>query len=266
MWTVNTIANNYTEDISFNYVVLNGTTVQTTAWPAFGDSRTLALNIPYIGIMYFQDIGTTPLGPSTQTYGVLITLNQYQWIYRYEGTGQLNITINANGYPSFTSPNSGTIYLLNFSGYMRTYNGKNYLTVVDNGGLGEGANVPISTYSRTIGEYELFSIVWTDVAQNKFAILTSGGKYVTAVNGGGIGSGADTNAYPIITNATTPGDDELVIFRLHSDNKYVIMTKAGYYWTATNGGGWGEAPNTYPIHTDAGRLGGWETFTLVFPS
>ena len=267
MWTLNTITNNYKGDISVNYVVLSGSSVQNNNYPALGDKRTVALNIPYIGIVYFQDIGTTPLGPSKQTYGVLITLNEIQWVFRYEGNGALNVVVNQDGTLSFSSPNGGTIYPINFAGYLNTWNRSYYLTNVNGGGLGEGANVPIGTYSRTIGAYELFTIEWIDANNWSFAIHTADGKYVTVVGGGGKGMppGANSNDYPIISTATTPGKDELVYFRMQQDGKYVIVTSDGYFWTATNGGGWGESTNEYPIHTDAGTLGGWQGFVLVLP-
>lgn len=266
MWTVNTVTNKYAADVSINYVVLSGSSVQTASFPPLGDARTVALNIPYIGIAYFKDIGNTPLGPSKQTYGVLITLNETQWVFRYEGQGALNINVNADGSLSFSSPNGGTIYPINFSGYMRTYNKVDYITAVNGGGLGQGANVPIGTYSRTVGDNELFTLEWVNVSSGIFALKTAKGNYVTAVNGGGIGAGADTNAYPLTTNVSDPGQYELLTIRLQPNGKYIVLTSGGFLWTATNGGGWGESANKYPIHTDAGRLGGWEQFTWILPN
>jgi hypothetical protein len=265
MWTVNTITNNYTVEVSINYVVLSGTSVQTVSFPPLGDDRTVALNVPYIGIAYFKDIGTTPLGPSSQTYGVLITYNELNWVFRYDGEGQLNITINEDGTLTFSSPNGGTIYAItlnSFSGYMQTYSGVNYVTTVNDGGLGATANVPIRTNATTIGEYELFTIEWIDIKQGYFALHTADGKYVTAVNGGGIG-GPNNDEYPIHTDAQWMSTWEYLEFIIQENGKYAIRTKSGYYWTAVNGGGWGEAANAYPIHTDASRLGGWERFKLI---
>lgn len=150
-----------------------------------------------------------------------------------------------------------------FSGYIRTFDGVNYITAVNGGGLGNGANVPISTYATSIGDYEQFTIQWQDENHSSFAIVTPDGKYVGAVGGGGKAAGADTNAYPLVTNSTTMGTDELFFFQALDNGKYAIKTSKGNYWSATNGGGWGEPTNEYPIHTDAGRRGGWETFTLV---
>ena len=46
--------------------------------------------------------------------------------------------------------------------------------------------------------------------------------------------------------------------------KIAIRTSAGHYLTAVNGGGMGEAANVLPIHTDAGKVGGWEHFKVTF--
>jgi len=46
--------------------------------------------------------------------------------------------------------------------------------------------------------------------------------------------------------------------------KIAIRTSTGHYLTAVNGGGVGEAANTLPIHTDAGKLGPWEQFKISF--
>lgn len=46
--------------------------------------------------------------------------------------------------------------------------------------------------------------------------------------------------------------------------KIGIRTSNGNYVTAVNGGGMGEAANVLPIHTDAGKIGGWEQFKIRF--
>lgn len=109
MWTINTITNNYVNEISVNFVVLKSTSLQVSSIPLFGGARTVALNIPYLGAVYFQDIGNKPLGPSSQTWGVLISFNELDWVFRYEGAGQLNIVINADGTLAFNSPTGGNI-------------------------------------------------------------------------------------------------------------------------------------------------------------
>lgn len=267
MWTISNFTNNYGFDVSLNYTVLKGTSVSPPDFPPLGDARTIAINVPYSGIAYFKDIGTAPLGPSKQTYGVLITYKALNWVYRYDGQGQLAIVVNADGSLSFSSPNGGTIYpvtLVNFAGSIKTSNGVNYISMVEGGGLGAGANVPIRTNATSVGTNERFIVQWTDLANGRFALMTADGRYVGAINGGGMG-GTPPNDYPLVTNATQPGETELIEFLIQADGTYALRSKSGYYWTAVDGGGWGEAANAYPIHTDAGRIGGWESFTLVPP-
>lgn len=150
-----------------------------------------------------------------------------------------------------------------FSAALRTYDGVNYLSALDGGGLGAGANVPITTISDTPDANGQFNIIWLNEAQTSLAIMTPNGRYVGAVGGGGKGAGADKNAYPLVTNATTPDGDAVFLFELLKNGKYAIKTIDGKYLSATNGGGWGEASNNYPIHTDAGKIGGWESFGVV---
>ena len=47
-------------------------------------------------------------------------------------------------------------------------------------------------------------------------------------------------------------------------HRIAIRTNNGHYLTAVNGGGMGEAANKLPIHTDAGKIGDWETFKVKF--
>jgi hypothetical protein len=47
-------------------------------------------------------------------------------------------------------------------------------------------------------------------------------------------------------------------------HKVAIRTSSGHYLTAVKGGGMGEAANVLPIHTDAGKVGGWEQFKVHF--
>ncbi|HLN63482.1 MAG TPA: hypothetical protein VK464_18245 [Symbiobacteriaceae bacterium] len=145
----------------------------------------------------------------------------------------------------------------------------NYLTVVNNGGLG-GENVAITTNAKTVGPWEKFTVQFIDPQKKTFALRTSDGHYVTAVNGGGMGGPNDASS-PIHTNATAIGGWEKLTFVPQADGTYAIRTSTGFYLTAVNGGGYGESANKQPIHTDAKALGSWETFTLVnlstpFPS
>jgi hypothetical protein len=137
-----------------------------------------------------------------------------------------------------------------------------YVTNANDGGLGAGSNVPIRTDATTVGPNEIFTFAWIDESRQLFSLRTAKGNYVTAAGGGGKG-GPNTNDSPIHTDAKKLGGWEVVTFvKQQEAGKLAIMTGKGQYWSAVNGGGWGEPANTYPIHTDSMKLGGWETFTL----
>lgn len=109
MWAINTINSKYSLETSLNFVVPAGYTLHTNPLPLLGGQRTVSLNIPYLGIVYFQDIGKKNLGTSSQTWGVFISYNELHWEFRYEGSGQLDITIHEDGSITFTSPTGGHI-------------------------------------------------------------------------------------------------------------------------------------------------------------
>ena len=118
------------------------------------------------------------------------------------------------------------------------------------------------TDATATGPWERFSVEWIDAAQTQFALKTVNGRYVTAVNGGGMGGPNDATC-PIHTDATWVGAWEALTWNYDSGTKTVtIRTPNGCYLTAVNGGGFG-GPNTTPIHTDATARGPWETFKLV---
>ncbi len=92
-------------------------------------------------------------------------------------------------------------------------------------------------------------------APRRFAIQTSSGNYVTAVNGGGIrGPGA------LQTVATRIDAWEKFTFIEQGGGKYAIQTANGNFWTAVNGGGVGGPDG---MHTDARGVQAWEIFALV---
>jgi hypothetical protein len=137
-----------------------------------------------------------------------------------------------------------------------------FFTAANNGGLGTGQNVAIRTDARVVGPNEKFNIVPTNTTAGQFALRTSGGHYVTAVNNGGMGGPNDSTS-PIHTDAVAQGPGETFAFERQPDGSYAIRTTTGYYLSAVNGGGWGEAANRFPVHTDASAIGPWETFTFV---
>jgi hypothetical protein len=83
--------------------------------------------------------------------------------------------------------------------------------------------------------------------------------YVTAVNGGGMGSIFDKQA--IHTNQTQLGPDELFGLNFLNDSTVTLETTDGHYVTAVGGCG---GTNMAPIHTDATKIGPWETFSLTY--
>lgn len=144
---------------------------------------------------------------------------------------------------------------------IKTPSGRHYLTAVEGGGMGEGANVPIRTNATAIGSNEIFRLIPVKRNEGKFALRTAKGNFVTFVDSGGI-DGPNPDRSPLHTDATRALAWENFELIRQSHDKYAIKTPKGYYLTAVDGGGWGESENEYPVHTDATSRGAWETFTL----
>src|SRR5271155_3153774 len=92
-----------------------------------------------------------------------------------------------------------------------------------------------------------------------YAINTSNGHYVTAVNGGGI-EGCSSGWPPVVlnSNATTIGRNETFTFiwvqpeRNFQAGSFALQTASGNFITAVNGGGLGGSNDCLaPFHTDA---------------
>jgi hypothetical protein len=144
----------------------------------------------------------------------------------------------------------------------------NYLTAVEQGGLGgseQSLCAPaLQTNATQAGPSETFALQWLDQSQRVFALKTSDGHYVTAVEGGGIGGPNDARS-PVHTDATVVGPWELWRVEFLPDGEHVLLrTPDGHYVTAVRGGGIG-GPNDVPMHTDAVQLGPWERFRFVQP-
>jgi hypothetical protein len=141
----------------------------------------------------------------------------------------------------------------------------NYLTAVNGGGLGGpdtgSAAVALHTDATVAGPWETFTVVWLNPTYTRFALRTSGGNYVTAVDGGGIGGPNDSSA-PVHTDATSIAEWERLTLTFLPNNQVTINAPDGLFLTAVNGGGI-SAPGTSPIHTDAVQHAAWEAFTLV---
>jgi len=141
----------------------------------------------------------------------------------------------------------------------------NYLTAVNGGGL-SGSNtgpaaVALHIDATSAGAWETFTIVWLNSTYTQFALQTSDGHYVTAVNGGGMGGPNDSSA-PAHTDAKTIGIWETLTLNFLPNNQLTIKVPNGRFLTAVNGGGM-SGPAASPIHTDAVQHAEWETFTLV---
>ena len=84
---------------------------------------------------------------------------------------------------------------------LRTANG-NYVTAVNGGGIGgpNDGTAPIHTDATTIGAWETLQINF--LPNNQVTVQTADGRFLTAVNGGGIGG---PNTTPVHTDATSQG-------------------------------------------------------------
>ncbi|MCG8460245.1 MAG: hypothetical protein MI919_28515, partial [Holophagales bacterium] len=145
----------------------------------------------------------------------------------------------------------------------------NYLTAVNGGNMGSPVGVPpnstaIHTDAQAIGEWEVFNLI--SLGSSHYALQTSGGYFLTAVNGGGIGdpAGMPSNSVPMHTDAHAAGVWETFNLISLGCNKVALQTADGRYVSAVGGGGQAEPPgfaaNSWPLHTNAVWIGGWETF------
>lgn len=147
---------------------------------------------------------------------------------------------------------------------LQTVNG-NTLTIVNGGGLG-GPNtgpgsVPLHSDAMAQGPWETFTVEWVD--DSHVALKTCTGRYLTAVNGGGIGGPNDATC-PVHTDAKWVGPCEKLMWNYNpTTHQATIQVPDGRFLTAVNGGGFG-GPNNTPIHTDAVSRGPWETFRIVY--
>ena len=126
---------------------------------------------------------------------------------------------------------------------------------MNGGGLGGPDTGPsavaLHTDATAAGPRETFTIVWLNSTYTQFALQTSDGHYVTAVNGGGVG-GPNDNSAPIHTDAKTAGIWETLTFNFLPNNKLTIKVPNGQFLAAVNGGGM-TGPAASPIRTDATR-------------
>jgi hypothetical protein len=154
---------------------------------------------------------------------------------------------------------------------LRTSTG-NYVTAVNDGGMGDPPGLPfnstaVHTNAAAAGPWEKFTLV--NAGDGKIAIKTSGGQYVTAVNGGGMTDppGFALNTTAVHTNAKNVGPWETFTLVPLGSNQYTLQAGDGKFVNAVNGGGIGDPSgqpfNSWPIHTNASKIGPWEKFDLI---
>ena len=93
-----------------------------------------------------------------------------------------------------------------FKGQVYAPNGNNPLTAVNGGGEpAGGAGVALCTDRTVAGDWEKYKLILSPGStlgtNMRFALQTSGGEYLTAVNGGGVG-GPNDDTCPIHSDAT----------------------------------------------------------------
>ena len=93
------------------------------------------------------------------------------------------------------------------------------------------------------------------------AIAISGGKYLTAVNRGGMGE--KENLLSIHTDAKAIGPWEEFSFEKCDDTHVAIKTGSGKYLSIKSNNNT-DPGNAFPVHTDAVWIREWERFTLCY--
>jgi hypothetical protein len=175
-------------------------------------------------------------------------------------------------------------------GHILTSNGSNLLTAVDGGGLGTNNAAALNTNRTAAQAWETFTLVLQPGSKPigpgmTFALQTSSGDYLTAINGGGVGGPNDIMC-PIHTDQTIASAGAWELFTLivnDSANPPTVQIRpfttnpttganptTAYFVTASNGGnvGGSDPSNTQPVHSNAAAVGQWEqfSFSAVIPS
>jgi hypothetical protein len=168
---------------------------------------------------------------------------------------------------------------------IRTPSGK-YLSASNakDGSLANIFNMPVVTFKKSVGPDETFyferavkgfNLTNIKASAAYFAVRTLSGHYLAPVNGGGM-TGPSENVAPIYlrTNgeaATNPvtralefsAFDKFLITPHKNTGTFTIQRADGDYLSVPHGGGFGDAKNLYPIHTDSYAQGDWEKLQLV---
>jgi hypothetical protein len=141
----------------------------------------------------------------------------------------------------------------------------NYLSAVDGGTTGGSdfgsEGVAVQPDTGIAGQFGTFTVVWLNPSYTKFALRTSSGNYLTAVNGGGIG-GPNDGSSPIHTDAKSISDWETFRLTFLPNNQVTISTQSGSFLNAVNGGGV-NGTSMSAIQTSATQIGPTEMFKLV---
>jgi hypothetical protein len=146
-------------------------------------------------------------------------------------------------------------------------NGHNLVTAVNGGGLaGSVAGVALNTNAVTAAAWETFKLILQPgsppigIPGMKFALETSGGNYVTAINGGGVG-GANDATCPVHIDATLANAWEGFILEVDdtvNPPTVIIRTQTGNFVTAVNG--WRQRWQYSTYSHRLTTVGTWEQF------
>ncbi|HKM62061.1 MAG TPA: hypothetical protein VJY39_06185 [Acidisphaera sp.] len=120
---------------------------------------------------------------------------------------------------------------------IQTANG-HFVTAVHGGGMGGRAYMrdePLQTDRTAIGAWETFTFIRQP--DGSYAIQTSTGQFVAAVNGGGLGNP------PLTTTSAQVGTWEKFRFVPQDDGRFAMQTADGHFVSAVNGGGIGGTYN-----------------------
>jgi len=148
-----------------------------------------------------------------------------------------------------------------------------FLSAVNGGNMGDPVgmpenSIPFHTNATEHQAWETFKFV--PQGGKIFALQTSSGNFVTAVNGGNMGdpTGMPFNSIPLHTNATDVSAWETfeMIPVSPQQDRFALKTSDGHFVTAVNGGNMGDPAgqpaNSWPLHTNATEAKDWEKFEV----
>ncbi|MEQ8335137.1 hypothetical protein [Nisaea sp.] len=105
LWSIGKLTNNWGETITFTLPVGSGS--YSPVGEMLARRGDLAIVVPGSGVIYFEDKGhNTPC--SRPYWGVKITFKKQVWGFFYDGGGLVDVTIDAQGNPSFVAASGGS--------------------------------------------------------------------------------------------------------------------------------------------------------------